>query len=251
MDMEISTHNITYELSEYGIDFNFTISPGNSWHTANLQFPDTADAIQVIDGQEKDPDNEMHNKIFKELKKYFYGDFKDLECAIASATIGKIAVHVEEVTTDKNDYYVAFPPDNKEAILQRMSGYEDYYNSQIIFEEINRFRIEDDDLTSKDIIEKAKEQYFDDLTESLSSKMKKLQDSLDINTIDEREIKQYFDEVLNEFLNDEFYFRNLDWDEIFIAQEFYQDFGCDIRQSFVDDLIHEKFFPKNDFLKPC
>jgi hypothetical protein len=132
-------NNISYSLDNgCGIEFSFTYK-SKAQRTAYLQLPNTTDSQHTIDSEDFDSDNDYHNEVFEALRDYFYADFKDIECAKASAFTGDHIINVESVVYDfewfddednkrisKRELYVAFSDDSW-FILKEGSA-SNYYN---------------------------------------------------------------------------------------------------------------------------
>ena len=101
-----------------------------------MQLPQTPDSMNVINGKDFDENIESHKEIYEQLTSFYYDQFKDLECALASATTGKTISHVEELES----YYVAFSHFD-ETVLED-SDYKDFYNHEVLFDIVSEEELE-------------------------------------------------------------------------------------------------------------
>ena len=213
IEQNMNVRNISYTLEDGYIEFSF-LYKDRGFIKAQLQLPTTPDSIDFINNNESDSENnEEHEEIIAALKKYFYDDFKDVLCAKASIICEERIFQVEKV----KEYYVAFAKD-KTYILQE-APYSNYYNV-FYFEKIDC--IEDE----SEILAEAKENFFESLSTDLEKKLNALNYDLNDSDITTDFIKQACDDAVNEFMREEF---ETFWDEIEIAQEFYETKACDIR----------------------
>lgn len=226
--------NITFELTEYAIEFSFLQRFGsNEWATASLQLPDIGESQHSILYEDYDCDNEIHEAIFEQLKDFYFSEFKDTDCAAASAVLGELITHVEEV----NGFYVAFSQHSKHLIKE--SCVRSYYNKASLFDLLNDedHMINEDEMLDVDaLINKAKKTYFETLSRHLDSKMRDYIKAVDPKTFNDEKIAQCFDEILHEFMSEEFNQFDGDYQKDELAQEFYQMTACDIRCDFENEL---------------
>jgi hypothetical protein len=223
--------NITFTLdSDIGVTFSY-----NEWFNENkfgaatLQLPSTPDSCDTINDQELDSDSDEHQAVFEQLKNYYFDDFKNVECAAASALLGDRVIHVQEV----DNLYIAFVVGGLFAIKE--SIYRDYYNKQALFSRIDESDLPISECESFDLSELFKKSE-DCFTESLSSSLKKkMQVYLDeiikdeSNIFDNKSVDQCFDDILFDFMKSEF---GSDYEKNDFASEFYQMTACDIRVDF-------------------
>lgn len=227
IEQNMNVRNISYTLENGYIEFSF-LYKDKGFIEAQLQLPTTPDCKDFINNKEFDSENEEHEEIFTALKEYFYDDFKDVLCAKASIICEERIFHVEEV----KEFYVAFAED-KTYILKEGS-YSNYYNV-FYFQKTEGFAdgIEDE----SEIIAEAKENFFESLSTDLEKKLNALNYDLNDSDITTDFIKQACDDAVNEFMREEF---ETFWDEVEIAQEFYETKACDIRVNREKELCEMK-----------
>lgn len=227
--------NISFGFSEHAIDFSFFCRfESNEWATASLQLPDVADCQHSVFGEDYDCDNEAHKATFDQLEKEYFASFKDTDCAAASSLLGELITHVEEV----DGLYVAFSRDSKYLIKE--SPYRSYYNKASLFDllmdEDHIVVSEEQCLDVKKLIKQAEVTYFEALSRRLSTEMRDYMKAIDPRAFTQDLIEQCFDEILHEFMKDEFDQFDGDYRDDKLAQEFYQNIACDIRGDFENEL---------------
>jgi hypothetical protein len=148
--------NIKFEIDEGGINFSF-----NDNKTAFLQLPDTGDSQHRINNLDEDEWTDNERDIFKQLERFYFDFFNDVECAAASAMLCDIIEHVEEVNYKNRQIFVAFSVDDTTHLLVE-SAYKNYYNKSALFDnfEHNAFSLfgYDEDYDESEIIKKAVDQ---------------------------------------------------------------------------------------------
>lgn len=152
--------NISFMIGEGAIEFSY-----NDNETAYLQLPHTNESVHEINGISSndwnDEDNEKEREILKQLSEFYFNSFKKPGTAAASAKLGSIIVHIEEVIHKGQTLYVAFDEEDNAYILVD-SPYKNYYNKLYLFEKVDDMKGHElfgDDYSESDIIEKAKKLY--------------------------------------------------------------------------------------------
>jgi len=216
-------NNISYSLDNgNGIEFNFTYK-SEGFRQSYLQLPNTPDSIHTIDNDCFDSDNEDHSEIFEGLRDYFYSDFKDIECAKASAFTGSHIIHVQSVTygfewfdeyddrrVSSREFYVAFSEDSSQVLKEGRAS--SYYN-------VFYFDVETDLSSDQEteIIKLAKKEFFAELETALKNALEKGTDA------------QSCDDIVNDFMNENFWHGYYQTDSETIAMDFYENIACDCR----------------------
>lgn len=199
-----NVNNIYFSFdNDRGIDFSFTYKC-EGFKNAYLQLPSTPDSQHTIDDVEFDCDNEYHREVINALRYYFYADFHSVECAKASAFLGKRVMQVHAI----DDLYVAFCEDSSIEVLKE-GGASGYYN-EFYFDRAN--------FVEDDVVAKAIKELFSSLKNEL---IKKLSDS---NTADAD---------LHNFMKDIFCDEYSGND---VAQTFYENIACDCRRDREEEL---------------
>lgn len=233
--------NTTYTIKENEITFSFRFNA--EWHSAVLELPDIAKSIHRIDdlerkayiehGESKEKEGEW-GIIIDLLKKEYYSDFKNEECAAASAVLGDRVYHVEQILgIGKNDH-VAFLADK--SVVLRLGDDLSYCNT-VYFEVPKSNEHLGDEAAA---IKAAKKTFFKTLSESLREKIQKTWESINFDNLEEDYDlwKQGFDDDVGAFMNDEF---GDDWEKIALAQDFYEAHGCDVRGDFDYELTQRRY----------
>jgi hypothetical protein len=202
-------NNIAFTLQDYGQEFSFTDSTGN-WHSALLQLPTTPDSQNSIDGEEWN-DDEDKDAIYEELRDFFYSQYKSKEHGKASIIAGFEVTHLVEL----DGLYVAFNAEN--AVVLKEGAASSYYN--VFYFELA------DVVDADDVIEKAKKQLFNVLSDDLE-KICEEYSANNLEALSENEVKQCFDELTQDFMRSEF--GTNEYAEPKISGDFYQFRACDI-----------------------
>ena len=217
---DFKIHNISFTCNEYAVSFSFTKGyQKNAFGTADLQLPHTSDSQDLIDDTQVDDDNPEHSAVYEQLESFYFDSFNGGDCAAASALLGQLVYHVEEVEIDGITLCVAFGSSNQ---LIKESRFKDYYNKANLFDfvdpnsdlQIGEF----DFLDQSDFIALGERQYSDSLSQNL------------IKYLEDKSTPEGADEDVTYFLNNlsDYDFRNEDhW-----LNTFYTDYACDVRADF-------------------
>lgn len=236
MSDEINNISFTYE--DYGIEFSFASE--TEFTAATLQLPDTGDSVHYVDDDEYDCDNEKHVEIVKQLTDFYFNDFgDDGELGAASAKVGKEVYKVQKVSFVNIDLYVAFT--KEQSYVLKESRYRSHYNKRYLFDDPDPEDFEVIENVGEDafathkykVIEMAKREFQEALSNWCSYTMRKYFDTVikreDSPQFSDSEIAQSFDDLLHDFMVDNF---GSDYLKIRFAYNWYSMFGCDIREDF-------------------
>ena len=126
-----------------------------------MQLPSTGDSQHQINDLDESEWTEIEQDLFKQLSAFYFDNFKEPGCSAASAELGKIIKHIEEVVHYNTVIYVAFDDDDTAYVLVD-SAYKDYYNKRYLFEKLDdngAYELFGDDFSEIDIISKARQAY--------------------------------------------------------------------------------------------
>lgn len=237
-------HNISYSIDEGATAFSYTNYTGD-WKESYLQLPTTPDSQDIIEGEDYDCENEAHADIKTQLEDYFYNDFKDRRCALASVvTQSRVQFLVEQ-----DNLIVAFDAEGQAHLLKEGSA-ADYYH--VFYYDLAG----GNDLYDKskadiqDIINAAKKQLLEDLASELrnlyAEELKGWKEHGFIYGGNAKSAKEaamsYPDEILNGFISDSWEYDYMAND---LAEEFYENYATEARIDAENDALaaveeHEK-----------